>query len=105
MPSTASCTIYEGADYSTYIIYRGTSQDSLQQIDVMPAGGNTTYTDAEAPAGDVYYQVGVMMTTPCTPTKAATISLSNIATNSTVGIVDVESQGPDVRVWTYCCRG
>lgn len=90
-------TEYEGAEYSTYIIYRGTSQNDLQQIDVMPAGGNTTYTDAEAPAGDVYYQVGVMMTTPCNPTKAATISLSNIATNGVVGIAEAEAEA--VRVY------
>ena len=65
----------------------------------MAAGGNTTYTDETAPTGDVYYQVGVMMATPCTPTKASTISLSNIATNSAVGIIDAEGQSSDLRVY------
>ena len=92
-------TEYEGAEYTTYIIYRGTSQNDLQQIDVMPAGGDTTYTDAEAPAGEVYYQVGVMMSSPCNPAKSATISLSNIATNGTVGIAAVGSLGTNVRVY------
>ncbi len=97
-------TEYEGAEYTTYIIYRGTSQSSLQQIDVMPAGGNTTYTDEEAPEGDVYYQVGVMMGadyaggTADHPTKAATISRSNIATNSEVGIGTVADD--EVRIHT-----
>jgi hypothetical protein len=91
-------TEYEGADYTTYVIYRGTQASNIQQIDVMPSGSNT-YTDEEAPEGDVYYQVGVMMTTPCNPTKAATISLSNIATNSTVGIEEVGGQRSEVRVY------
>ncbi|MBR6292791.1 MAG: leucine-rich repeat domain-containing protein [Bacteroidales bacterium] len=91
-------TEYEGADYTTYVIYRGTHASNIQQIDVMPSGSNT-YTDEEAPDGDVYYQVGVMMTTPCNPTKAATISRSNIATNSTVGIEEVGSQRSEVSVY------
>ena len=87
-------TEYEGADYTTYVIYRGADASSIHQIDVMPAGGNTTYTDEDAPEGDVYYQVGVMMSTPCNPEKTATISLSNIATNGAVGISGVdETQG------------
>lgn len=84
-------TEYEGADYTTYVIYRGTHASNMQMIDVIPSGSNT-YTDEEAPAGDIYYQVGVMMTTPCNPSKSATISLSNIATNSTAeGIGNIES--------------
>lgn len=85
-------TEYEGADYTTYVIYRGTDVSNIHQIDVMPAGGNTTYTDEDAPEGDVYYQVGVMMSTTCNPEKTATISLSNIATNGTVGIGSVEAE-------------
>ena len=92
-------TPYEGADYNTYVIYRGTNASDIRQIDVMAAGGNTSYTDEESTAGEVYYQVGVMMSNPCTPTKAASISLSNIATNSTVGIGEVGGQDPEVRVY------
>ena len=79
-------TEYEGADYTTYVIYRGTDATNIQQIDVMPSGGNFTYTDVNAPAGDVYYQVGIMLSSPCNPTKSNYLVLSNIATNSTVGI-------------------
>ena len=79
-------TEYEGADYTTYVIYRGTDATNIQQIDVMPSGGNITYTDVNAPQGDVYYQVGIMLSSPCNPTKSNYIVLSNIATNSTVGI-------------------
>ena len=35
-------TPYEGAEYNTYIIYRGTNATDLQQIDIMPADGNTS---------------------------------------------------------------
>lgn len=87
-------TEYEGASYTTYVIYRGTNTGNIQQIDVMAAGGNTTYTDENAPEGDVYYQVGVMMSTPCNSTKTSSISLSNIATNgSTEGIQNIVDFG------------
>ena len=84
-------TEYEGADYSTYVIYRGTDASNIEEIDIMPSGGNTTYTDENAPEGNVYYQVGIMLANPCSPTKSSNIVLSNIATNGTVGIQSVES--------------
>lgn len=93
-----SWTPYEGAEYTTYIIYRGADATDLQQIDIMPADGNTSYTDETAPEGDVYYQVGIVMSTPCsggtqtaTGAKSTSISLSNIATNSAVGIKDISN--------------
>ena len=76
-------TNYEGADYTSYIIYRGTSAIDIQQIDMMASSGNTSYTDENAPTGNVYYQVGVVMSSPCNPSKSTSISLSNIATNNT----------------------
>ena len=84
-------TEYEGASYTTYVIYRGTDASNIQQIDVLPSGGNTTYSDPDAPAGNVYYQVGVMMSNPCgdAPTlasKSTNISLSNIASSEDSGI-------------------
>lgn len=96
-------TAYEGAEYSTYVIYRGTSAADIQQIDIMPSAGNTTYSDNAAPAGEVYYQVGVMMTTPCNDAaKAATVSRSNIASSSNPG----EPEGIDdvnmgnIHIWS-----
>jgi len=92
-------TEYEGADYTTYVIYRGTDATNIQQIDVMPSGGNFTYTDVNAPAGDVYYQVGIMLSSPCNPTKSNYIVLSNIATNNTVGIH--ASHTDEAKVYAY----
>lgn len=79
-------TEYEGASYTTYVIYRGTNVSDMQQIDVIPSSGNTTYTDPDAPAGNVCYQVGVLMTTTCNSSKTETICRSNIATYDAVGI-------------------
>ncbi len=92
---------YEGAEYTTYVIYRGTSAADIQQIDIMPSAGNTTYTDNNAPSGSVYYQVGVMMTNPCGSAKAATISRSNIASSEggTQGIDNVAHD--NIRIYTH----
>lgn len=89
-------TPYEGAEYTTYIIYRGTTADSLEQIDIMPADGNTSYTDETATEGDVFYQVGIVMANDCASmeNKSASISLSNIATNSSIqSIYNIEADG------------
>ena len=83
-------TEYEGTSYSTYKIYRGTNPSDLTEIDVIPAGGNTTYTDENAPSsGSVYYQVGILLNQPCSETKSADLVLSNQATNSSM--VDIRS--------------
>lgn len=95
-------TPYEGAEYSTYIIYRGINAEDMDQIDIMPADGNTSYTDEESPSGDVYYQVGIVMSNPCpeapsaVSAKSTSISRSNIATNSSVGVNSIEHDGINV---------
>lgn len=95
-------TPYECAEYSTYIIYRGTNAEDIEQIDIMPADGNTSYTDEESPSGDVYYQVGIVMSNPCSEApsavsaKSTSISRSNIATNSSVGVNSIEQEGINV---------
>ncbi len=75
--------------YSTYLIYRGHSYNTLQYIDEMPAGGNTSYTDNNAPGGTVYYQIVVILT-PDAKDDSQGIIRSNIATDEDeVGIGDV----------------
>lgn len=94
---------YKGAEYTNYIIYRGTSINDLQQIGEMPSGDNTIYTDEQAIEGGVFYQVGAVLSTPCSSTeqdmaaKSATISRSNIAGNSEVGIGTVTES--DTRIY------
>lgn len=53
-------TEYEGMEYDSYRIFRGTSADNLACVDVIPAGGYTTYTDATAGTGSVYYQIDIV---------------------------------------------
>jgi len=81
-------TEYEGTAYSTYIIYRGITLQDMQQIDIIPAGGNTTYTDIAPPTGSnkIYYQIGILPLTPCNPTKNDNVVLSNIATNESSNV-------------------
>lgn len=80
-------TEYEGTQFVTYIIYRGSNPNDVQEIDRIPVGGNTTYTDENAPTGELYYQVGIIPFTPCSPGKLGDVILSNIAiTTGTEGI-------------------
>jgi|GEM_PF-660081 len=76
---------YEGFTVSTYNVYRGADANSLIQIGTSP-GTNTTYSDLNAPAGYLYYQVELMIPNFCNPTKSFNSSRSNVATNNPNGI-------------------
>lgn len=72
---------YEGKPVSTIRIYRGTSASDLTLIDEVN-GGNTSFTDVNAPEGDVYYQIIYVLAEEGTvSSKAFYYSQSNIATN------------------------
>lgn len=88
-------TEYEGTEFVTYIIYRGTNQYDLVEIERLPVGINTTYTDSDAPEGDVYYQVGIVPAEPCTSSgaKSTDVILTNIATNGVLRIDNAEMDG------------
>ena len=81
---------YEGFDFYSYIIYKGTSADNLQPLDTMPSN-LFTYTDF-TPGGANYYYIAVVMPDTCEPTIAKTQSgpysqsLSNIDECLMVGI-------------------
>jgi len=81
-------TPYEGAQYSTYHIYRSSGETigELELIGTMPAGGNTSYTDFSAPEGYVYYVVEIIFDSPCTLGKNLFAIKSNIATNKALSI-------------------
>ena len=92
-------TEYEGANYSSYQIYRGTSYDNVELIDQIPAGGNTTYTDPDVDLSTVYYQVAIVKDEPCYTAKSSNIIRSNIATNGTIGIQTVVTNNTSVEVY------
>ncbi len=82
---------YEGFNYSTFNIYRGTSPDDMQLLTQRPS--NTfTYTDLNPPAGELYYEIEVEFPDGCNPTRSAvnpfSSSSSNIVTTSIVSTVD-----------------
>ena len=86
-------TEYEGTLYSTYRIYRGNSYNNLTMIDEIPAA-NTTYTDYNAPSGDVYYQITILLNPVGSKDALPNTINSNIATNSTeVSIEEVQDNG------------
>ncbi len=98
---------YEGCSFSKYYIYRGTSPDNMVLIDQMPAGDNTSYSDYNAPDGDVYYQVGFeaiplppdeffMSATSISSEKESRSCFSNIATNGQLGINDSDDQAVSI---------
>ena len=80
---------YIGVTVSSYRIYRGTTKSDITMIGTS-SGSNTTYTDETAPAGDVYYQIEVILPQGCTNLKSTgyTSTRSNIisTTDATTGI-------------------
>jgi hypothetical protein len=59
---------YEGFDFSTFYIYR-IVEDTEQLLDSLP-GDETSYTDLNPPAGDVFYQIEVVHPEGCQATRA-----------------------------------
>ncbi len=84
-------TEYEGTEFVSYMIYRFSQSEGLEMIDQLPVGGNTTYTDEDAPGSTKYYQVAAVKSTPCSITKNESVIRSNIAVTDNVGISDVEN--------------
>lgn len=78
---------YAGFTVSTYNVYRGTTVNNLQLIGTS-SGSNTQYSDINAPAGDLYYQVEVISPNSCNPTRSYNSSRSNVASTTTSGIVE-----------------
>lgn len=96
---------YEGNLGPVYYIYRGTSPDNLELIAEMPAGDNTSYSDYDAPDGDVYYQVEFLappLFYSPHPTKDVIRCFSNIATNGQIGIDDIEQQPVNIHAANRC---
>ncbi len=74
---------YEGFNVSSYKIYRGGSRSTMSIIG-STAGNANTYSDFNAPDGDVYYQIEVLAPYSCNTLKSDVYSSSrsNIATNA-----------------------
>jgi hypothetical protein len=84
---------YLGLPVSSYQIYRGTTVSDLTLIGTSSAS-NTTYTDLTAPAGDVYYQIEVVLPETCSDLKTTEYTSSKSNIGSSVDVVGISSLSP-----------
>jgi hypothetical protein len=84
---------YEGINFGSYNIYRGTSSGNMTLLTTIQSNLNS-YTDLAPPSGAVYYQIEIVNPTNCTPTKSTNYSSSksNIATNDLNAIEEFSSE-------------
>lgn len=81
---------YQGFQFSTYRIYRGTNANNMSLLTQLPSTAKS-YTDLNPPTGTVFYQIEVIKSTGCYPdtvvSKANTnynTSRSNTANNGNI---------------------
>ena len=80
---------YQGFNYPTHYIYRGTSPQTLSLYDSISVSF-TSYTDVAPLAGTNYYSIAVNPPVPCTPLRAIDLSFSNV---SPVLVTSIEELG------------
>jgi hypothetical protein len=80
---------YLGFEVPSYNIYRKTAATDFEQIASISSSFNS-YSDVNAPAGDVYYMVEVVNPNGCNiaAREFYASSFSNVATNNTLGVND-----------------
>ena len=73
---------YEGINFGSYKIYRGTSLSNVALLTTIQSNLNS-YTDLNPPTGLVYYQIEIINPNNCSPTKSINYSSSksNITSN------------------------
>jgi hypothetical protein len=83
---------YEGFNFSTYSIYRGSSAGNLTLLTSI-ANTLNSYTDLNAPTGQVFYQIVAENPNGCNPTKnlGFSSSRSNFADTETMAVNEIEN--------------
>jgi hypothetical protein len=83
---------YEGLNFGSYNIYRGTDQSNISLLTTIQSNLNS-YTDLTPPSGAVYYQIEIVNPVNCDPTKSInySVSRSNIVDNGQVGFTEISS--------------
>jgi hypothetical protein len=83
---------YEGINFGSYNIYRGTAPNSMVLLTSIQSNLNS-YTDLTAPVGNIYYQIEIINPNICTPSKSTNYSSSksNVVTNNSIGINEVNN--------------
>jgi hypothetical protein len=84
---------YEGINFGSYNIYRGTAPNNLTLLTSIQSNLNS-YTDLVPPVGNVYYQIEIINPNSCSPTKVVNYSSSksNFVTNNTNGLMENTSE-------------
>lgn len=80
---------YEGRDITTYRILRGTSPTMLDYVTEV-SGNVTSYTDFNAPAGDCYYAIEILVDDTAVGSRAGSSALasrSNVVSTADAGSV------------------
>jgi hypothetical protein len=82
---------YEGLNFGSYNIYRGTDPTNISLLTTIQSNLNS-YTDLTPPSGAVYYQIEVVNPVNCDPTKVMNygVSRSNIVNNGQIGVQEIK---------------
>lgn len=78
---------YEGLNFGSYNIYRGTDPSNISLLTTIQSNLNS-YSDLTPPTGPLYYQIEVVNPNNCDPTKSLNygVSRSNIVNNGQIGV-------------------
>jgi uncharacterized delta-60 repeat protein len=81
---------YEGLNFGSYNIYRGTDPTNISLLTTIQSNLNS-YTDLTPPTGPLYYQIEVVNPLNCDPTKSMNygVSRSNIVNNGLSGVQEI----------------
>jgi uncharacterized delta-60 repeat protein len=81
---------YEGLNFGSYNIYRGTDPSNISLLTTIQSNLNS-YSDLTPPTGPLYYQIEVVNPVNCDPTKIVNygVSRSNIVNNGVSGVIEV----------------
>jgi hypothetical protein len=81
---------YEGLNFGSYNIYRGTDPTNISLLTTIQSNLNS-YTDLTPPTGPLYYQIEVVNPNNCDPTKVLNygVSRSNIVNNGLSGVQEI----------------
>jgi hypothetical protein len=81
---------YEGLNFGSYNIYRGTDQSNISLLTTIQSNLNS-YSDLTPPTGPLYYQIEVVNPVSCDPTKSINygVSRSNIVNNGVSGVIEI----------------
>lgn len=89
-------TPYEGMEFPSYRLYRGTAPETLELIATMPST-LTSMTDFDAPEGPLFYQIEMVMDGSCQlftrDNTTYTGARSNIAYNGVAAITNFDGSG------------